>query len=163
MLNDVERRELNELRAAHKSQRQVHQDAMNAIVAKADGEGRTNLTAAEDAEWREHDKAAKELDRSVSGKRGAGVDTRGMSGSMSAEERAFDAYLRHGIKGPELRTTYDAGMNESGFQSSGTAGGFLVPQAFLDQLTIRLKAFGGYAELLQAGEYAYWCTDGLPD
>ena len=57
-------------------------------------------------------------------------------------ERAFAEYLRRGIDGidPELRA-----IIESRAQSVGTnsAGGYMVPQGFLEKITETMKAYGG--------------------
>jgi HK97 family phage major capsid protein len=75
------------------------------------------------------------------------ADTRGISvdESKTIDERrskAFNQYLRRGMSGvhPELRglltpgetraAEYDAGLNEAGFQASGSGGGYLVPTGF---------------------------------
>lgn len=84
------------------------------------------------------------------------ADTRGVSGDEAKDRRdkelrAFTQYLKRGVSGIDTalkpyfqtRAVYDAGMNEAGFQSTGTAGGFMVPQGFWENLQIALKAYGG--------------------
>ena len=55
-------------------------------------------------------------------------------------ERAFDQYLRGGTIAPELAEF--RAQNEA----VGSAGGYLVPTEFLNRITERMKAFGGFAE-----------------
>ncbi len=52
------------------------------------------------------------------------------------EERAFTHYLRTGQPNSDLEFRAQA-------EGTGAAGGFLVPQGFLEKITERLKAFGG--------------------
>lgn len=52
----------------------------------------------------------------------------------SAESRAWENYVRRGIVGPELRAAGEA---------TGSAGGFLVPQGFWQNLQVAKKAYGG--------------------
>ena len=72
------------------------------------------------------------------------LDAAGEGRGNEAElaERAFDQFIRRGIAGvdPELR-----GILESRAQSEGTnsAGGYMVPQGFLEKITETMKAFGG--------------------
>jgi HK97 family phage major capsid protein len=78
------------------------------------------------------------------------VETRG--GALVTDEvheRAFERYMRFGEKSPELRSTYGSAQGEAGFQSSGTSGGYLVPQGFLDRLQIAMKAYGGFGQYYQ--------------
>lgn len=55
-------------------------------------------------------------------------------------ERAFDSYLRTGNVPPEL------GEFRAQNEAVGSAGGYLVPTEFLNRITERMKAFGGFAE-----------------
>src|SRR5579875_3202415 len=79
------------------------------------------------------------------------ADTRGVSvdeakGRREREMRAFSQHLKRGDIKPYLEVRaaeYGAGLNESGFQSTGSAGGYLVPQGFWENLQIALKAYGG--------------------
>lgn len=143
--------------------------AMAAVMEKAHGENRS-LTVDEATEYDAREAELKsiesELDRiktynarSVAEQEQA--ETRGVSvdeakGKRDKEYRAFVQYLRRGVNGiePALRpyfatraAEYDSGLNEGGFQSTGTAGGYLVPQGFWANLQIALKAYGGLLSL----------------
>jgi HK97 family phage major capsid protein len=132
----------------YREQRDRTWQDMAAIVSKADAEKR-NLTSAEAEEYDRLDRHRTELDKVISGTGKDAADTRGNS-FMSADEieqreAAFTRYMRSG-NAAELRTTYGSGLGEAGFQSSGTSGGYMVPQGFWDQLTIAMKKYGGFAE-----------------
>jgi HK97 family phage major capsid protein len=120
-------------------------DRANALVERADAEKR-NLNKSEADEFDQHMKTIKELDSKVS-RPSDSTDTRGLLSAEDIEKRdvAFNRYMRTGEVTPELRTTYNAGQQEAGFQSSGTTGGYTVPQGFWDHLTIAMKAYGGFA------------------
>ena len=68
------------------------------------------------------------------------TDERILTPDDEKRARAFDSYMRTGVM--DLRTTYDTGLQESGFQASGTNGGYVVPQGFWDQLTVALRHTG---------------------
>lgn len=73
----------------------------------------------------------------------------------SAESRAFTAYLRSGVRGPELRAAGEA---------SGSAGGYLVPPGWWQRLQVALKAYGGTAADFQqietdTGQPMQWATN----
>jgi HK97 family phage major capsid protein len=119
---------------------------MGDIIAKAESESR-NLNAEEASRFDQLEREARQLEHAAKT-----VERYGSQPSAAyrvpneARDKAFDRYMRHGERSAELRTTYDAGMNESGFQASGTAGGFMVPQGFWEQLTIAQKAYNGFSE-----------------
>lgn len=127
-------------------QRDLAWQSMAKLVSKADAEKR-NLTSAEAEEFDRLERHRDELDKVVNPTRDP-LDTRGLASPEDTEKRdkAFDLYMRTGTKSPELRTTYGSALGEAGFQSSGTTGGYTVPQGFWDHLTIAMKAYGGYAE-----------------
>ena len=117
-----------------------------ALVDRASAEKR-NLTVAEADEYDRRERELVQIDRAIkSGESYAAgrSDERVLTPDEEKRERAFDAYMRRGIVSPELRSTYDAGQGEAGFQSSGTSGGYMVPQAFWANLQLALKAYGGY-------------------
>ena len=119
-----------------------------ALVDRASAEKR-NLTVAEAGEYDRRERELVQIDRAIkSGESYAAghSDERVLTPDEEKREKAFDAYMRRGIVSPELRSTYDAGQGEAGFQDSGTSGGYMVPQAFWANLQIALKAYGGYGQ-----------------
>ena len=115
-----------------------------ALVDRASAEKR-NLTVAEADEYDRRERELVQIDRAIkSGESYAAgnTDERILTPDDEKRARAFDSYMRTGVM--DLRTTYDTGLQESGFQASGTNGGYMVPQGFWDQL-IALKAYGGLA------------------
>jgi HK97 family phage major capsid protein len=133
-----------------REQRDNHHAANEAIINRCQAENR-NLTREEAAEFDTHEAAMKQLDRAMRAAegyagRGAQPVRRVAAPGEEKREAAFDRYVRFGEKSPELRTMYDAGLNESGFQDSGTAGGFMVAPGFWDNLQVALAAYGGFGE-----------------
>jgi HK97 family phage major capsid protein len=72
----------------------------------------------------------------------AAATTPGGFVDLATVERAFDAYVRRGIEGcsVEQRTILETRAQGT---TSGSVGGFTVPQGFLQKITDALKAFGG--------------------
>ncbi len=67
----------------------------------------------------------------------------------SAEQRAFDAFVRHGVTGPGLvQASEDLETRAQGV-ATGAAGGFLVPPEFRAGIIKAQKAFGGLQNLVQ--------------
>lgn len=108
------------------------------------------MSQAQQDEYDSRERDMNQLQRAIKsgdGGQGDGLKApRLLSPEDEKRQKAFDAYLRSGIPTPELRTTYDAGLNEAGFQDSGTAGGFTVPQGFWDQLIVAMKDYSSYAD-----------------
>jgi HK97 family phage major capsid protein len=76
------------------------------------------------------------------------------SDAVTAEERSFTEYLRHGTVSPEMRAAGEA---------SGSAGGYLVPPGWWQRLQVALKAYGGVAADFQqlptdTGQPMQWAT-----
>lgn len=157
---------------------------MAELIEKADLEKRS-LTVDEAAVYDQRETELKQLDaelervktynsrvdaeREVAEQRGQSTDE--VKDRRENETRAFTQFLRRGMGGVdpslrpllEKRAVYDAGLNEGGFQASGTAGGFTVPQGFWDNLQIALKQYGGimpYCRLVTtaAGNPMDWPT-----
>lgn len=119
------------------------------LVDTASAEKR-NLTIAEADEYDRRERELVQLDRAIKAAEsyaagGSTVD-RIVTPDEARREKAFDGYMRRGIVSPELRSTYDAGMGEAGFQDSGTSGGYMVPQAFWTNLQIAQRLYGGYSQ-----------------
>jgi len=75
-------------------------------------------------------------------------------GTSDVESRGFTSFLRTGAIAPEMRA---AG------ESSGSAGGFLVPPGWWQRLQVALKAYGGVASDFQqlptdTGQPMQWAT-----
>lgn len=140
---------------------------MNEINDGAENEGRAELTEEERANW---DQAEADLTR-VSGDlerlermaqlnsvdRGQILQTSDRGEDPEAEEaryaEAFSLYLRYGLEGlqGEQRQLLQGGFNQmqqgGGRRAMGTApdsaGGYLVPETFRNQMSETMKAFGG--------------------
>ncbi|WP_338699193.1 phage major capsid protein [Streptomyces sp. Q6] len=138
---------------------------MQEIQARAETEGRSELTAEEREKW-----DAAEADLTATSQdiermeRSARLDTVQRdqaviaTGSENAEDRgeidqdaqyraAFDVYVRHGMGGlsHEQRTLMMSNQAEvrAGATSPGTAGGYFIPTETLNRITEVMKAYGG--------------------
>ena len=138
-----------DLQAQRRSQYEQLWTAQNELIERCKAAG-GKMTQAQVDEYDSRDREMTVLQRAIKvgdSSAGAGVSApRLLTPEDERREQAFEQYMRHGVKSPELRTQYDAGLNESGFQSSGTAGGYMVPQGFWDRLTIAQKAYNGFSE-----------------
>lgn len=144
-------------------------DGMAALIEKADLESRSlTVDEAADYDTRSAELMSKDgelkritdynaratAEQDIADTRGKSVDE--VKDRSQKEMRAWGQFLRRGVNGIEpalkpyfqTRTTeYSAGMQEAGFQSSGTTGGYMVPQGFWDNLQIALKQYGGILPL----------------
>jgi HK97 family phage major capsid protein len=79
-----------------------------------------------------------------------GVATGG-TGSVEkpAEQRAFEAFIRHGITASGLVPVTDNLEHRAQGVATGSAGGFLVPAGFRDAIIRARKAFGGIRSAAQ--------------
>ena len=121
-------------------------DRADSLLAKADNLTefeRNNLSnIMDEMESRSGSKAPREERNGPSASDATMREVAGMAGghvtrnAKSAEERAFDEYVRYGVIGSELRAAAQG-------EGTGNAGGFTVPQSFFDKLQVALKLYGG--------------------
>src|SRR5579875_826247 len=116
------------------------------LLKSAAKEQHRDLTIAEQETIQRAKKESKEIRHSLEVSRGVRTVASPMVDLSKRYDQAFDTYMRTAAVSPELRATYGSAQGEAGFQSSGSSGGYLVPQGFWEQLTIALKAYNGFAE-----------------
>lgn len=92
-------------------------------------------TVRRDLEVRSRVNAYQTPNRSDLGVHAAGLED---TSARTDQERAFSSYLRTGIPNSDLEFRAQA-------EGTGAAGGYLVPEGFINKITERLKAFGGLA------------------
>lgn len=148
------------LKAATETMKPEDEQRFDALMAEAD-----TLKTRIDREERAA-AAAKELEQSANGERRSGKEDReaGAGGGEKDEKAyasAFKAYLRYGFGDldGEQRQLLRAGFRADGEQraqsTSTTAGGYLIPQGFVNRLESAMLAYGGMlgvSQILRTGE-----------
>jgi HK97 family phage major capsid protein len=108
-----------------------------------------------DAAMADHDRLNATLERAqriatLEAPVSTGVATGG-TGSVEkpAEQRAFEAFIRHGVTASGLVPVTDNLEHRAQGVATGSAGGFLVPAGFRDAIIRARKAFGGIRAVAQ--------------